>query len=110
MKLKQITTIYLWLFVGIGAVALIAYLRILFFYNKGHINFAGAPPILLVLSLPLLASGIFGLAKKKSFNKQPFLLRSAAVIGFITFVTVVLFLIAAMYALGQALQGSGAFQ
>jgi ABC-type multidrug transport system permease subunit len=110
MKLKVSQMLYLWLLFGVGLVALIAYLRILFFYNNGHINVSSAPLVLLVLSLPLLASGIYGLVKQRSFTKQPLVLRSTAITVIGVFIIIVLFLILAMYTLGQAFQGSGAFQ
>jgi hypothetical protein len=110
MKLKISELSYLWLLVSAGLVALIAYLRILFFYNNGHINVGSAPLVLLILSLPLLTSGIYGLVKKRSFTKQPLVLRSTSVTVIVVFIVIVLFLILAMYALGRAFQGSGAFQ
>jgi hypothetical protein len=110
MKLTHWQTVYLWLFVCAGLIALIAYLRILFFYNSGHINFSSAPPVLLVLSLPLLASGMYGLLKKESYAKQPAILRAVTMGGTLVFVGIVLMLIAAMVGLAIALKGSGAFQ
>ena len=105
-SVKRFNYLFLWLLTVVGSIALIAYLRILFFYNNGHVDFSSAPLILLVLSLPLMASGIYGLVMKKSFGKQPLILQSSAVLGVFVFIILVVLLVTAMYAIGQSLQGN----
>jgi hypothetical protein len=106
MKFKLFSAVYIWVLTLVGSVALIAYLRILLFYNNGHVVPSDTPIILLALALPTMASGIYGLVRKKSFAKQPILLRSAVLMGILIFIATSLFHVGAMYAIGQAFQGN----
>jgi hypothetical protein len=103
-KLSRWTSIYLVSFIVAGLISLGAYLRIAFLY-RGH-PVKDAPPILLVLSIPLLISGVYGLKTKKSFTKQPVLLRTFTIAGVLTSILVVVFVIFALIMIGEALKGN----